>query len=202
MAVRGAHAPSCLVHHEARAEETRALLDGHHVLKSARLVDRSEDQLVHVVAHLWRAPRRGESLGRGARRRAADASQCVAACVARRTFMTRVLNECESDLAEIRKLPGTREICRDPVSWQPSPCMSWPSVLLLMPGSASRRPPPVSPPACAHASRASGCVPDGAGAHCRGGGGEEERRGEGRGGEERTLFRKDYLNHKAASYNT
>ena len=91
-----------LVHHEARAEEARALLDGHDVLEPARLVDRSEDQLVHVVAHLWRAPRRGESLGRGARRRAADASQCVAACVARRTFMTRVLNECESDLVKVR----------------------------------------------------------------------------------------------------
>ena len=70
-----------LVHHEARAEEARALLDGHDVLEPARLVDRSEDELVHVVAHLvwvrvrvrvtWlvhvvahlcRAPRRGERL--------------------------------------------------------------------------------------------------------------------------------------------
>ena len=41
-----------LVHHEARAEEARALLDGHDVLEPARLVDRSEDELVHVVAHL------------------------------------------------------------------------------------------------------------------------------------------------------
>ena len=41
-----------LVHHEARAEEARALLDGHAVLEPPRLVDRSEDELVHVVAHL------------------------------------------------------------------------------------------------------------------------------------------------------
>ena len=93
-----------LVHHEARAEEARALLDGHDVLEPARLVDRSEDELVHVVAHLRRAARCGELLGCGV------GPLAPLRIAAGRTFMTRVLNECESDLAEILKLPGTREI--------------------------------------------------------------------------------------------